>query len=65
MAGFRLATMLPAIPPAFVELVDIYQRFLDLFLEHGRRRERIGDMVVGMGPRRIQELMGLPLLAVS
>jgi sulfite reductase alpha subunit len=59
MTGFVLASFIPAVPPDYVEILDIYRRFLDLYADHGRRKERVGDMVVRLGLRTVLELMDL------
>jgi len=57
MVGFALASFIPAVPPDYLEVVEIYKRFLDLYADYGRRKERVGDMVVRLGLRTVLELM--------
>lgn len=59
MVGFVLAPFLPAVPPDYAEVVEIYKRFLDVYADYGRRKERVGDMVVRLGLRTVLELMEL------
>ena len=59
MVGFVLASFIPAVPPHYSEIVEIHKRFLDLYADYGRRKERVGDMVVRLGLRTVLELMGL------
>lgn len=59
MVGFVLASFVPAEPPDYVEVVDLHRRFLDLYADYGRRKERVGDMVVRLGLRTVLELMEL------
>ena len=59
MTGFVLATFIPAIPPDYGEILEVYRRFLDLYADHGRRKERVGDMIVRMGLKTVLELMEL------
>ncbi len=59
MTGFVLSTFIPAVPPDYTEILDVYRRFLDLYADHGRRKERVGDMLVRMGLRTVLELMEL------
>ena len=37
----------------------LHKRFLDLYADNGRRKERVGDMVVRLGLRTVLELMEL------
>jgi len=59
MTGFVLASFIPAIPPDYTEILEIYKRFLDFYADHGRRKERVGDMLVRMGLKTVLELMEL------
>jgi sulfite reductase alpha subunit len=59
MTGFVLASFIPAIPPDYTEIVELHKRFLDLYADNGRRKERVGDMVVRLGLRTVLELMEL------
>lgn len=57
MVGFVLAPFIPAVPPDYAEIVEIHKRFLDLYADYGRRKERVGDMLVRLGLRTVLELM--------
>jgi dissimilatory sulfite reductase alpha subunit len=59
MTGFVLADFIPAIPPDYADILDLYRRFLDLYADRGRRKERVGDMLVRMGLKTVLELMDL------
>ncbi|HEX2987543.1 MAG TPA: hypothetical protein VHS06_05165, partial [Chloroflexota bacterium] len=59
MVGFVLASFVPAVGPGYSEVVQLHRRFLDLFADYGRRKERVGDMVVRLGLRTVLELMEL------
>lgn len=59
MVGFVLAPFIPAVPPDYEEVVEIHKRFLDLYADYGRRKERVGDMLVRLGLRTVLELMDL------
>lgn len=59
MVGFVMAAFIPANPPHYDEIVDLYQRFLDVYVDYGRRKERIGDMIVRLGLRTVLELMDI------
>ncbi len=59
MVGFVLAPFLPAVGPDYAEIVQLHRRFLDLFADYGRRKERVGDMLVRLGLRTVLELMEL------
>lgn len=59
MVGFVLAPFIPAVPPDYLEVVEIHKRFLDLYADYGRRKERVGDMLVRLGMRTVLELMEL------
>lgn len=59
MVGFVLASFIPALPPDYPEVADLYRRFLDLYADYGRRKERVGDMLVRLGLRTVLELMEL------
>ena len=59
MVGFVLAPFIPAVPPDYAEIVEIHKRFLDVYADYGRRKERIGDMLVRLGLRTVLDLMEL------
>lgn len=59
MVGFVLASFIPANPPDYPEIVDLHKRFLDVYADNGRRKERVGDMIVRLGLRTALELMEL------
>jgi sulfite reductase alpha subunit len=59
MVGFVLAPFVRALPPDYLEVVELYKRFLDLYADYGRRKERVGDMLVRLGLRAVLELMEL------
>lgn len=59
MVGFVLAPFIPAVPPGYDEIVDLCKRFLDVYADYGRRKERVGDMLVRLGLRTVLELMEL------
>ncbi len=57
MTGFVLAPFVPAEPPDYPRVVDLYRRFLDIYADNGRRKERAGDMLVRLGLKTVLELM--------
>ncbi|MDN5347207.1 MAG: dissimilatory sulfite reductase alpha subunit [Clostridia bacterium] len=60
MVGYVLVPFIPLTgEEGFVYLGDIFAAFLELWSEHGRRKERIGDFVARFGPRRILRALGL------
>ncbi len=59
MVGFVLAPFIPAVAPDYAEIVEVHKRFLDLYADYGRRKERVGDMLVRLGLRTVLELMDL------
>ncbi|MHB1161434.1 MAG: hypothetical protein ACYC3V_14045 [Chloroflexota bacterium] len=59
MVGFVLAPFVPAVPPDYGDIIDLHKRFLDVYADYGRRKERVGDMLVRLGLRTVLELMDL------
>jgi sulfite reductase alpha subunit len=57
MLGFVMVPFIPAVGPDYEEIVELYQRFLDVYVENGKRKERIGDMIVRLGLRTVYDLM--------
>lgn len=57
MTGFVLVPFVPAEPPDYAEVIDLYRRFLDVYADYGRRKERAGDMLVRLGLKTVLELM--------
>lgn len=59
MAGRVIIPFIPVHGDDYAELGDIFERFLDLWSEFGRRKERIGDFILRYGPDRVLEEMGV------
>lgn len=60
MVGYVLVPFIPVKGPEdYPALGDLFGAFLELWTEYGKRKERIGDFVTRLGPRRILQELGL------
>lgn len=58
MKGKVLVPFVKVIPPDYKELMKVYDRILEVYDEHGKKKERIGDMIHRIGWDKIMEWCG-------
>ncbi|MEK7837363.1 MAG: hypothetical protein AAB328_05200, partial [candidate division NC10 bacterium] len=56
---FLIAPLVPAIPPDFKEVFDLCAKITDVYDEHARRKERLGDFIYRTGIDEFCRLVGV------
>lgn len=59
MKGKVVFPFIKATPPDYKELVQAYDRICEVYDEHGRKKERIGDMIQRLGFDKFLEYCGV------
>ncbi len=59
MKGKVLVPFIKAIPPDYKELIEVYDRIVEVYDEHGKKKERIGDMIHRVGWDKVLEWCGV------
>lgn len=59
MKGKVIFPFVKATPPDYKELVEAYNKLCEVYDEHGKKKERIGDMIHRLGFDRFIELCGV------
>lgn len=58
-----IAPFAPAVPPDFTEVFDLCAKITDVYDEHARRKERLGDFIYRIGLDEFCRRVGVPATA--
>ncbi len=50
-----------AVPPDYKEVFDMIEKITEVYDEHARKKERMGDFLLRIGPNEFFRLIGVPL----
>lgn len=59
MAGLVLIPFIPLEGEEYTHIGDLFEKFLDVWSDHGAMKERIGDFIIRFGTENIRREMGL------
>ena len=55
-----IVPFMKAVPPDYKEIFDMIEKITAVYDEHARRKERMGDFLMRIGPSEFFQLVGVP-----